>query len=535
MSTTRDFTPGTLFFALVVERPGSSALLTPYSPLLSSVRQSQAPPAAAPTPTAEHAAIKPPSTAHGRIPAPECLTEAQRRRYARGRIRQVLLAGADILALAAALSVAAAAVGFPANHSLAATTPLLLLPVWIGALHVYGLYPRVQRYVTASTLDELPRLFHASLAAFVLGWIFLTALGGTGLGAPMSIVAGITFALAPVLRGVARYLHTRLMGPERTLIVGKGSTTATVVRALGERRDTVMIAHADLPERWLRPSPSPDPSTLQALTELVAADHVDRVLLATHELSDSAVGEFLHWSRSAHVSLTVLPEHFDVVGVGATIDQLQGASVVSLQPPRLSRTSRGFKRGLDVSCAAAGLLLLLPLMVALAAAVRLDSRGPVLFRQTRVGRGGRTFELLKFRSMIPDADLMTESLMARSSDPNWLQIEDDPRVTRVGRFLRATSLDELPQLWNVLVGHMSLVGPRPLSVRDDARVNGWARGRLDITPGLTGLWQVSGRKSVPFEEMVKLDYLYVSNWSLWGDVKLLLLTFPAVWKGTGAR
>ncbi len=160
--------------------------------------------------------------------------------------------------------------------------------------------------------------------------------------------------------------------------------------------------------------------------------------------------------------------------------------------------------------------------------------GP-LGHQERVGRGGRTFQLLKFRTMVPDADAMTEALMTRSSDPNWLQLEDDPRITRIGRVLRGTSLDEIPQLWNVLVGHMSLVGPRPLSVRDDARVNGWARGRLDITPGLTGLWQVSGRKSVSFEEMVKLDYLYVNNWSVWGDVKLLLLTLPAVIAGRGAR
>jgi lipopolysaccharide/colanic/teichoic acid biosynthesis glycosyltransferase len=180
-------------------------------------------------------------------------------------------------------------------------------------------------------------------------------------------------------------------------------------------------------------------------------------------------------------------------------------------------------------------VLLLPVMVGIALAVRLDSPGPVLFRQQRIGRGGRRFQLLKFRTMVPDADAMTERLMADSSDPHWLQLEHDPRITRVGRFLRSTSLDELPQLYNVLAGHMSLVGPRPLSVRDDARVGGWARGRLDITPGLTGLWQVLGRKSVPFEEMVKLDYVYVNNWSLWGDVKLLLQTLPAVIAGRGAR
>ncbi len=524
-----------LFFGLVVYDPQRQCSLTSLGLLLSPVHQSQAPHAPTLTPATEQQDTEPPRGAHNRQPSSEPLTAAHRRRYARGRIRQGLLLVADAFALTAALTAAAIATDFPSGNSLGFAAPLLLILVWVAALHVYGLYPRVQRYVTASTLDELPRLFHASLAAFVIGWILLTALGGTGLGTPMALIGVVTVTLAPVLRALNRHLHTRVMGPERTLIVGKGSTVATVERALHERRDTIVVGRADLSEGWHRPSPSPDPSTLQTLSELVVADQIDRVLLATHELSDSAVGEFLHWSRRAHVSLTVLPEHFDVVGVGATIDQLQGASVVSLQPPRLSRTSRAFKRTLDIAGAASGLLVLLPVMTLLAVAVRIDSRGPVLFRQDRVGRGGRNFQLLKFRTMVPDADAMTESLMVRSSDPNWLQIEDDPRVTRIGRVLRATSLDELPQLWNVLVGHMSLVGPRPLSVRDDARVNGWARGRLDITPGLTGLWQVSGRKSVPFEEMVKLDYLYVNNWSVWGDVKLLLLTLPAVIAGRGAR
>jgi exopolysaccharide biosynthesis polyprenyl glycosylphosphotransferase len=475
-----------------------------------------------------------PLPSRGRPAASADLQSARRRRYARGRIRQGLLIGADIASLTLGFATAAIT-GFPSDNSLSLAVAGLLLPVWVVVLHVYALYPRVQRYVAASTLDELPRLFHAALVTFVVGWVALTALGGTGLGVPMSLVAVVTLLTAPVLRALARWTHVAMLGAERTMIVGQGSTTARVERALAARRDTDLVGRANLPDSWHRSSPSDDASTLGALTELVIDRHVDRVLLATHELSDSAVGEFLQWSRRADVSLTVLPEHFDVVGVGATIDQLQGASMISLQPPVLSRTARIFKRTLDIVGASAGLVALLPLMAVIATAIRVDSRGPMLFRQQRVGRGGQPFELLKFRTMVPDADALLETLMTRSTDPNWLQIEDDPRITRIGRFLRATSLDELPQLWNVLVGHMSLVGPRPLSVRDDARVNGWARGRLDITPGLTGLWQVSGRKLVPFDEMVKLDYLYVNNWSVWGDIKLLLMTLPAVIAGRGAR
>ena len=186
-----------------------------------------------------------------------------------------------------------------------------------------------------------------------------------------------------------------------------------------------------------------------------------------------------------------------------------------------------------------GALLLLivtaPFWALAAIAVKLDSRGPVLFRQQRVGRGGIPFQLLKFRSMVADAEARRESLLAASRQSAWLDLERDPRITRIGRILRLTSLDELPQLWNVLGGDMSLVGPRPLVAQEDDNVTGWARGRLDLTPGLTGMWQVLGRTHIPFEQMVMIDYLYVTNWSLWTDVKLMLRTLPAVLRRDGAN
>jgi len=168
-------------------------------------------------------------------------------------------------------------------------------------------------------------------------------------------------------------------------------------------------------------------------------------------------------------------------------------------------------------------------------AIKLDSPGPVLFTQVRVGRERRRFRLLKFRTMVVDAESRQEELRARSRDPNWLLLDHDPRVTRVGRLLRLSSLDEFPQLVNVLRGEMSLVGPRPLIESEDALLEWWARSRIDLTPGLTGLWQVLGRTSIPFEEMLKLDYLYVTNWSLWNDFRLMLRTLPAVLLHRGAN
>jgi lipopolysaccharide/colanic/teichoic acid biosynthesis glycosyltransferase len=206
-----------------------------------------------------------------------------------------------------------------------------------------------------------------------------------------------------------------------------------------------------------------------------------------------------------------------------------------MNQPSLARSSRALKRAMDIAGALLLLLVTAPISIPAAIAIKLDSAGPVLFRQERIGRRGRPFRVAKFRSMVSDAEALRDSLLGQSRQAKWLDLEHDPRVTRVGRFLRLTSLDELPQLWNVLRGEMSLVGPRPLVAQEDRNVSGWARGRLDLTPGITGVWQVLGRAHIPFEQMVMIDYLYVANWSLWTDVKLILRTLPAVLMRQGAN
>jgi lipopolysaccharide/colanic/teichoic acid biosynthesis glycosyltransferase len=187
------------------------------------------------------------------------------------------------------------------------------------------------------------------------------------------------------------------------------------------------------------------------------------------------------------------------------------------------------KRALDLLGASLGLLALAPLMIALAVAIRLDSRGPVLFRQVRVGRHGRRFRMLKFRTMIPEADALKDALRHRNEACGGLfKIARDPRVTRLGGFLRRSALDELPQLLNIIKGEMSLVGPRPLVVEEDERIEGWCRRRLELMPGMTGPWQILGPTRVSLGEMVAIDYLYIADWSLWKDIKILLLTVPHV-------
>ena len=194
-----------------------------------------------------------------------------------------------------------------------------------------------------------------------------------------------------------------------------------------------------------------------------------------------------------------------------------------------------WKRTLDVAGAVVGLVLLAPVFVGVAIAVRLSSPGPVLFTQRRGGRGGQPFLMYKFRTMVADAEARKKELLARNEqDGPAFKIKDDPRVTRVGRFLRKTSLDELPQLFNVLKGDMSLVGPRPLPCAEANACEGWQRRRLDVTPGITCIWQVRGRSAVSFADWVRMDVQYIRAQSLQQDLKLLLLTVPAVLLRRGA-
>ena len=252
------------------------------------------------------------------------------------------------------------------------------------------------------------------------------------------------------------------------------------------------------------------------------------------DLEEGELEQMLRHCRALSLKVSVLPRLADVLGPAVEIDDVEGVTVLGVNPPWLPRSSRAIKRAMDILIAAPLLILVSPSCV-LAIAIKLDSRGPVFFAQERVGRGSRHFRLFKLRTMAVDAEQRRAELIAQSTDPDWLKLDHDPRVTRVGRWLRRLSLDELPQLWNVVRGEMSLVGPRPLIPAEDEHVQGWARGRLDLTPGITGYWQVLGRTRIPFEEMVKLDYLYVMNWSLWEDVRLMLRTVPVMVGGPGAN
>jgi lipopolysaccharide/colanic/teichoic acid biosynthesis glycosyltransferase len=218
----------------------------------------------------------------------------------------------------------------------------------------------------------------------------------------------------------------------------------------------------------------------------------------------------------------------EAVGSSLAFDYVNGLTLLGVQQFGLSPASRRVKRTFDVVGASVAIVLLAPLMAAIALAIKLGSPGPALFRQIRVGRDGSVFVMFKFRSMQQGADDRKADLQRLNEADGLFKIGEDPRVTPTGRLLRRSSLDELPQLFNVLRGEMSLVGPRPLVVDEDRRILGWRRDRLRLTPGMTGHWQVLGSARIPLAEMVTIDYLYIANWSLWGDIKILLRTVPHV-------
>jgi exopolysaccharide biosynthesis polyprenyl glycosylphosphotransferase len=274
------------------------------------------------------------------------------------------------------------------------------------------------------------------------------------------------------------------------------------------------------------------------LPDLVRRYGVHRVLIAFSADSHEQTLEVIRAVQEAYVQIDIVPRMFEVLGSSAQLHTIEGIPLVGLPIPHLSKSSRFLKRSFDLAGVIVGLVILAPVLAVVAVCIKLDSAGPVFFRQVRMGAGEKAFRVFKFRTMVEDAEMLKSKVahlnMHLDDDPRMFKIPSDPRVTRVGSFLRRTRIDELPQLLNVLRGEMSLVGPRPLILDEDRHIERWARRRLKLKPGITGLWQVLGASDIPFDEMTKLDYLYVTNWSLREDLRLIMLTLPALARARAA-
>jgi exopolysaccharide biosynthesis polyprenyl glycosylphosphotransferase len=259
------------------------------------------------------------------------------------------------------------------------------------------------------------------------------------------------------------------------------------------------------------------------------------VILNEGDFDEQTVLEIVEASHRAGVKVRLAPRTTELLVQRGEYVPGQGVPLFELRPPIFAGADWVLKRSFDILVSGVVVLVGTPLWLAVAAAIKLDSRGPILYHDRRIGVGEREFGMLKFRTMVEGAAEQQEELEERNEAPGALfKIRDDPRVTRVGRLLRKLSLDELPQLLNVLGGEMSLVGPRPLPLRDYERLDAWHRKRYLVLPGITGLWQISGRSNLNFDDLVRLDFYYIENWSIWLDISILVKTLPAVLARRGA-
>jgi exopolysaccharide biosynthesis polyprenyl glycosylphosphotransferase len=414
---------------------------------------------------------------------------------------------------------------------------LFAMPLVVLVFKLYGLYDRDVKRISHSTVDDLPWLLHAILIASLALWLYgrFTPLSRLDLAEIVTFGALLTI-IDTTMRSVLRHQAAAIFGAEPALVVGGGEMVAVLAAKLAAHREYRLSVVGMLASGHHPPVVGlPLLGRLNQLEQIAVRVGAMRIIVSPRDIDESQLQELLRQCRKLSLKVSILPALSDVLGPAVAVDDVEGVTLLGINPPYLPRSSRVLKRLMDLVIVVFLLVPLAPLVVVLVLLVKLDSPGPAFFSQERVGRDGRRFRLYKLRTMVVDAEERHSELLSRSTDPDWLKLEGDPRITHVGRVLRRFSLDELPQLWNVLRGEMSLVGPRPLIEAEDERVAGWARDRLGLTPGLTGYWQVLGRTRISFEEMVKLDYLYVMNWSLWEDVRLMLRTLPAVLGGDGAN
>jgi exopolysaccharide biosynthesis polyprenyl glycosylphosphotransferase len=465
-------------------------------------------------------------------------------RFVRGRVRTLMLADTVAIQLAlAGMYGLAELIGPPAFIAptwLIVTLWAAVTAGWTVLFTAYRLYEGESRAIAPASFDEVGNLFHALLAGSL---VLLVAGQGLSKGFEVSVYTpleaamflGLALLLIPAFRGALRtWVLPAVMRPRRTIIVGAGPVGQLVRRKIEAHPEYGLELVGFVDDR---PEGERHLGRIHELTRLVDQCEIDWVVIADSGAAYDETLALLRAVRRPDVHLSIVPTYFELFASNATIEDLEGMPVVSLPPMRLSRTVRMLKRSVDVAAAAGGLLLLSPVLAACALAVRLDGPGPIFFCQRRHGRGGAEFQIVKFRTMHDGAEAERFALAARNEMEGGgplFKIHEDPRVTRAGRVLRKWSLDELPQLWNVLRGEMSLVGPRPFVVHESEQITGWASRRLETTPGITGLWQVLGRNDIPFDEMVKLDYIYVTNWSLWWDIKILCQTLPVVFARRGA-
>lgn len=405
-----------------------------------------------------------------------------------------------------------------------------------------GLYRRVRGRTWAEEVYTLTNgVTNATVLTMALSFILQPEVFSRLMLVYVAVAAVALLAAARVIQRIVRAnLRGRGIGVDRVLIIGVGEIGQSVLR--------VMLARKELgyyPVGYLDDDPERGEVDLgrvrgfgstASLAEVVREHNVDMVVITLRWEKYDRIMALIRECEVLGVQVFVVPDVFQLNMKQVRVQNLDGIPLLGVsERTTLHRRERIVKRVIDLSLVTLASPLLLLIGGAVALAIRLESAGPVLYRQPRVGENGEVFHIIKFRSMIPDADKYRQELIeSHELDPRRPKIEHDPRITRVGHFIRRTSLDELPNMLNVVLGHMSLVGPRPPTPDEVALYEPWHRQRLNILPGITGLWQISGRSEVPFEEMCLLDIYYIENWSVRLDLQILMMTVPRVLLRQGA-
>jgi exopolysaccharide biosynthesis polyprenyl glycosylphosphotransferase len=432
----------------------------------------------------------------------------------------------------------------------------LSLPAWVVAAKIYGLYDKDEERTDHSTTDEFAKIFHLlTVCTFLLyaGSLLLDWFDPEFSKLLLFWLLGIASTLAA--RSVARtYCRRHISYLQNTIIIGAGDAGQALARKLLNHPEyglnLVGFVDSNPKERGCGLAHLTVLGDLNDLVTVVGLLDVERVIVAFTNDPHEELLSSIRSLREKDIQIDIVPRLFDNLGPSISIHAIEGIPLVSLPPTRLPISSMFVKRGLDIVVSAMLLVALSPLLVLVAVVVRLSSAGPVFYRHTRVGRSSEPLRLLKFRTMYIDAcrgedyggdraedefaRLMADSRL-RDEFERTFKLQDDPRVTRVGSFLRRTSLDELPQLWNVLLGDISLVGPRALTAEELERYYGSAASSiLVVRPGVTGYWQINGRSSLQYEDRVRLDLAYIGGWSLALDLTILAKTFRVLVARRGA-
>jgi exopolysaccharide biosynthesis polyprenyl glycosylphosphotransferase len=419
---------------------------------------------------------------------------------------------------------------------------LLLAPLWVVIFRLFGLYEFKHLF---AGMQEYARVFNACLVGMMLiilssfffptfiiarGWVVLSWLLVT-----FSVLLG-RFALRRLVQRMrvrGRFLTT-------VLVVGANEEGQAIASQLRDN-PKAGICIAGFADDQLPEGSQPLPGTavlgsVSSVASLIRQHGVQEILVATTALSrEQLLDLFQDFGVAKGITLRMSSGLYEIMTTGVEVHDIGNVPLLSINRARLSPSEMFLKRMLDLLVSSIVLLASCPLLLVIGLAIKLDSRGPIFYRRRVVGVGGKVFDAFKFRSMYLDADerLAQDPELRRQFEQNH-KLKDDPRVTSVGRFLRRTSLDELPQFLNVLWGQMSLVGPRMITLEERARYGKWWMNLFTVKPGITGLWQVSGRSNVSYEERVMLDMRYIRNYSIWLDLHLLYRTIPTVLKGSGA-